>query len=317
MAARGTSLFWSWPGNVRGSFDPQFELQRKITTENQPLGFDLARRRYFVWRSAGPVFLMYGLSMTLASTASLLLNLEGVCTALIAWIVFKEHAGLRVIAGMIAIVIGGVILSWPNELEWAGLAGPTLVSLACLSWGIDNNLTRKISLNDPILLTTIKSFFAGLTNLILAFFLGAKLPGLFVVLQAAALGFIGYGLSIVCFILALRHLGASRTGAYFSSAPFLGAFLATVFWHEPLSSTLLIASAFMLFGIYLHLTETHEHDHIHEELLHEHLHSHDEHHQHGHSPNDPSGEPHTHLHRHEKLSHSHGHFPDMHHTHSH
>lgn len=265
----------------------------------------------------GPIFLMYGLSSTPASTASLLLNIEGVSTAVIAWMVFKEHYDKRIILGMVAVIFGGAILSWSGGLTWARIWGPLFVLLACLSWGIDNNLTRKISLNDPVLLTMIKSLLAGSTNLALGLSFGAKLPDLQYIAIAGVVGFLCYGLSIVCFILALRKLGASRTGAYFSSAPFVGAAVAIGFWHEPLTARLVIAASFMAFGIYLHLSEAHEHEHTHEELDHEHTHSHDEHHQHEHGINDPHGEPHTHRHRHEKLTHGHHHFPDMHHRHSH
>lgn len=266
---------------------------------------------------SGPVLLMYGLSLTPASSASLLLNLEGVFTAGLAWIVFKEHYDRRIVTGMIAIIVGGIILSWMPGLSLSSFLGPLLVIGACFSWGVDNNLTRKISLNDPILITMIKSLAAGTTNLIIAVALGARLPGTALLLEASALGFISYGLSIVCFILALRSLGASRTGAYFSAAPFVGALVAIGILNEPITTRLLIAAAFMGFGIYLHLTEDHEHHHTHEEMEHEHSHSHDEHHQHEHDFPVLTGEKHSHAHRHSILAHKHPHFPDMHHKHSH
>jgi drug/metabolite transporter (DMT)-like permease len=266
---------------------------------------------------SGPVFLMYGLSLTQASTASLLLNLEGVLTAGLAWLVFKEHYDRRIVVGMVAIILGGAVLSWAPGITLQTLAGPLLVGAACLSWGIDNNLTRKISLNDPFLITMIKSLVAGGTNLLIALSLGARIPNLTLTIEAASLGFVCYGLSIVCFIMALRWLGASRTGAYFSAAPFVGAFVAIAILGEPMTIQLIAAAAFMGFGIYLHLTEAHEHEHTHEEMEHEHSHSHDEHHQHEHAfPVEP-GENHSHLHRHSTLTHRHPHFPDMHHTHTH
>ena len=265
----------------------------------------------------GPVSLMYGLSITSASTASLLLNLEGVFSAAIAWTAFREHVDRRIAAGMGLIVLGGSVLAWPSNWSGTGLSGPVFVVVACLCWAIDNNLTRKISLNDPVLLTLIKSLAAGATNFALAVGFGARLPPLRFVTEAGAIGFLGYGMSLVCFIVALRHLGASRTGAYFSSAPFIGAVVAVSFWPEPVTATLVLAAFMMAAGIYLHLTEVHEHEHLHDEQVHEHSHSHDEHHRHGHSPGDPPGEPHTHPHRHEAVRHRHRHFPDMHHLHSH
>jgi multidrug transporter EmrE-like cation transporter len=163
----------------------------------------------------------------------------------------------------------------------------------------------------------IKSLGAGATNLVIAISLGAKLPNMTLLFQASALGFVCYGLSIVCFILALRWLGASRTGAYFSAAPFVGAFVAIEFLGETISARFLIAAGFMAFGIYLHITESHEHEHSHDEMEHEHSHTHDEHHQHEHDFKISPGVAHTHRHRHTKLTHRHPHFPDMHHTHSH
>jgi drug/metabolite transporter (DMT)-like permease len=266
---------------------------------------------------AGPVLLMYGLSLTPASSASLLLNLEGVFTAGLAWIVFKEHYDRRIVIGMIAIIIGGIFLTWAPGISLTGFFGPLLVTGACLSWGIDNNLTRKISLNDPILITMIKSLAAGTTNLVIALSIGARLPDSALLFQASALGFVCYGLSIVFFILALRALGASRTGAYFSAAPFVGALVALGLLHEPITARLIGAALFMGLGIFLHLMESHEHEHMHEEMEHEHSHSHDDHHQHEHTFPVRPGETHTHKHLHSKLTHRHPHFPDMHHTHSH
>jgi drug/metabolite transporter (DMT)-like permease len=266
---------------------------------------------------SGPVLLMYGLARTPASSASLLLNLEGVFTAGLAWVVFKEHYDRRIVLGMVAIIFGGAVLSWSPGLSLESFIGPLLVAGACLSWGIDNNLTRKISLNDPILVTLIKSLAAGFTNLVIALALGARFPNVSLLIQASALGFVCYGLSIVCFILALRWLGASRTGAYFSAAPFVGAFVAIGILHEPVTSRLLIAAAFMAFGIYLHLTESHDHEHTHLAMEHEHSHSHDDHHQHEHEEEVAVGVVHSHKHRHAVMTHRHPHFPDMHHTHDH
>ena len=265
----------------------------------------------------GPVLMLYGLSRTPASSASLLLNLEGVFTAILAWSFFREHCDRRIILGMGAIVLGSAFLSWPGTLSYTGIAGPFFICGACLSWAIDNNLTRKISLHDPILLTLLKSLIAGSTNLGIAFVLGAQHPALNFALRAGFLGYVCYGLSLVCFILALRHLGASRTGAYFSAAPFVGTFVAIVFWKEPISWNLIVAALFMGFGLYLHLSEDHQHEHRHEEMEHAHSHHHDEHHQHEHGALDSKDEPHVHPHRHTKLFHKHAHYPDMHHDHIH
>jgi len=265
---------------------------------------------------AGPVLLMIGLAETAASTASLLLNLEGLATMAIAWIVFRENVDLRIFAGAMAILAGAVVLSWAGG-EVGGGWGALAIAGACLAWGIDNNLTRKLSSADPIQITTIKGLAAGTINLVIAFSLGAALPSPGPIAAAAVVGILGYGVSIVLFVLALRHLGTARTGAYFSTAPFLGAILAVAIFAEPVTIQLAAAGLLMALGVWLHLAERHHHEHAHELLDHEHRHVHDEHHRHEHSADDPPGEPHTHRHRHGKLVHAHAHYPDLHHRHSH
>ena len=266
---------------------------------------------------AGPLLLMVGLTRTPASTASLLLNLEGVFTAGLAWIVFREHVHRRIMLGMAAIVAGGILVSWQGRLTWGGLAGPLAVAGACLAWGIDNNLTQKVSASDPVQITMLKGLVAGATNTGLAILLGGRWPAGPVLLGALVIGFLSYGVSLVLYVRALRELGTARTGAYFSLAPFIGAALALVLWREPVTLALLLAALLMGVGLWLHLTERHEHAHAHEALQHAHAHVHDFHHRHAHRPDDPSGEPHTHAHRHEPLTHAHPHYPDIHHRHPH
>jgi drug/metabolite transporter (DMT)-like permease len=209
-----------------------------------------------------------------------------------------------------------VLLSWqggPGGFGW----GVISIAGACIAWAIDNNLTRKLSAADPLQIATVKGLAAGSVNLVMALALGARLPALPDVAGAAAIGFLGYGVSLVLFVVALRHLGAARTGAYFSTAPFVGALLSILAFGEAVSLHLVAAGLLMAFGVYLHLAERHAHDHLHEALKHEHRHSHDAHHQHAHEPGDPPGEPHSHWHRHDPLSHSHAHYPDLHHRHGH
>ena len=262
----------------------------------------------------GPLLLMLGLSKTSASSASLLLNAEGLATMVIAWVVFRENVDRRLVVGAAAIVAGAVVLSWSGhgiDLDVGGL----LVVAACLCWGIDNNLTRKISSADPVQIAILKGVVAGTTNIALALGLGATWPAPVFVAAATVNGYLGVGVSLVLFMLALRHLGAARTSAYFSLAPFIGALLSLLLLHEPLTWQLLMAGALMAIGIYLHLTERHAHEHVHASLEHEHAHVHDAHHQHHHDG--PVAEPHTHWHRHDPLRHSHPHYPDLHHRHSH
>ena len=269
----------------------------------------------------GPVLLMVGLTTTAASSAALLLNLEGLATMAIAWLVFRESVDRRLLIGAAAILAGALLLSWPAGDGGGADGGVGLGALAivgaCLAWGIDNNLTRKLSGADPVAITIVKGLAAGATNTALAFALGAALPSPATVGAAAAIGFLGYGVSLVLFVLALRHLGTARSGAYFSTAPFIGAALAVPLLGDAVTPLLVAAAALMAVGVTLHLTERHDHEHIHEEMAHEHRHVHDEHHRHAHGPDDPPGEPHSHPHRHGPMRHRHAHMPDLHHRHTH
>jgi drug/metabolite transporter (DMT)-like permease len=268
-----------------------------------------------------PVLLMYGLSAMPSSHAALLLNAEAVLTAVLAWMVFKENFDRRIAAGMAAIVLGALLLSWPRQqaadvdstfaLLWPAFA----VLLACFFWALDNNFTRKISLADASWIACVKGLAAGVTNLVLAFLAGAMLPGLGKMTIAMGVGLLAYGVSLALFVVGLRHLGTARAGAYFSTAPFVGALFSVMFLAEPVTWQLLVAAALMAFGVWLHLTEHHAHAHTHEALEHEHAHMHDEHHPHEHVP--AVAGKHSHPHKHEPVTHNHEHYPDAHHRHGH
>jgi drug/metabolite transporter (DMT)-like permease len=265
----------------------------------------------------GPVLLMGGLARTEAATASLLLTLEGVATALMAWFIFHENFDRRIALGMACLVAGAIVLSWSGQPTLSGLLGPLAIVGACGAWGLDNNLTRKVSLADPLQIVELKGLIAGPVNLVLGLSAGGALPPPSVSAIAGVVGFLGYGVSLALFVLALRDLGTARTGAYFATAPFVGAVAALAFLHEPLTMQLAAAAVFMGAGVWLHVTETHDHEHVHEAMEHAHPHAHDEHHRHSHGPDDPPGEPHTHRHSHGGLRQKHPHVPDMHHHHKH
>ena len=262
----------------------------------------------------GPLLLMFGLSSTSASQASLLLNLEGLATMGIAWLVFRENVDRRLLAGAFAILCGAVLLAW-DGVQFSFDIGGLLIAGACLAWGIDNNLTRKLSSADPVQIAMIKGIVAGSVNLLLAFSVGAEFPSSEVIGAAAIVGFFGIGVSLVMFMLGLRHLGTARTGAYFSLAPFIGAVLAILLLQELVTAQLAIAGTLMAIGLWLHLAERHEHEHVHNELEHEHRHVHDAHHSHTHEGK--VTEPHSHWHRHKPMRHKHPHYPDLHHRHTH
>ncbi len=268
----------------------------------------------------GPLLLMIGLTHTHASIASLLLNLEGAFTALVAWFIFRENFDRRIALGMAAILAGGAVISWEGRAEFGSIVGPIAIAGACLAWAIDNNLTQKVSASDPVQIAMLKGLVAGTTNLIIALALGATLPKGRIIASAAMLGFLSYGVSLVFFVLALRRLGTARTGAYFSTAPFVGAIVSLIVWRDPITIGLFVGGALMAVGVWLHVSEVHEHVHSHAAMDHAHAHVHDEHHQHAHGPDDPpvtDPHPHSHQHHHEPMVHSHAHYPDIHHRHDH
>lgn len=266
----------------------------------------------------GPVALMFGLSYSSGASASLLLNLEAVLTALIAWVVFRENADRRIVLGMIAIVAGGVVLSFPTgDIGVENSIGSLAIAFACLCWAIDNNLTRKVSACDALFIAGSKGLIAGAVNCTLAWVIGNAFPSLATVGAVMTLGLLGYGVSLVLFVLALRGLGTARTGAYFSTAPFIGALIALALLQEPVTPAFWVASVLMGLGVWLHLTERHEHLHSHETMEHCHTHHHDEHHQHDHAFDWDGLEPHSHQHVHGAVTHKHPHFPDIHHRHRH
>jgi drug/metabolite transporter (DMT)-like permease len=265
---------------------------------------------------AAPLLLLWGLAGASASGVSLLLNLEGVLTALIAALVFKEAVAGRIWFAAGLMLAAGLLLGFDSRAGF-GLSLRTLaVVAACALWAVDNNLTRRISSADPVSIAMIKGLAAGGVNIVAALALGARLPATLPLAGALLLGWLAYGVSLVLYIVALRHLGSTRAAAHFSTAPFIGAALSIGFLGEPLTPGFAAAFLLMLAATWLVLTERHGHAHGHEPLAHEHLHTHDAHHRHAHR-GDEGPEPHAHAHRHEPLAHSHPHLPDLHHRHPH
>ncbi len=263
----------------------------------------------------GPLFLMFGLARTDAASASLLLNLETLATLGIAWLVYRENVDRRLLIGAGAILAGALVLSWQGfgRLD----PGSLLIAGACLCWGIDNNLTRALSGSDPQQIAMVKGLGAGTVTLGIALGTGSVLPPWPAGLSAGAVGFLGYGASLTLFVLALRHLGTARAGAYFATAPFVGAGLAVAVMGAAADWTVGGAAVLMVIGLWLHLTERHDHDHDHAVLTHAHRHSHDTHHQHDHPPGTDTTGAHSHAHHHPLLRHRHPHYPDLHHRHDH
>jgi drug/metabolite transporter (DMT)-like permease len=265
---------------------------------------------------AAPVLLMIGLTKTSSSSASLLNNFEIVATSLLAFALFKESIGKRMIAAISLVTISGFILSVKDFGSFSFSPGSALVLAACVCWGFENNCTRMLSLKDPVRIVVIKGAGSGFGSLLISFFIKEKGgPALYIAL-AMLLGFVSYGLSIFFYIRAQRDLGAARTSAYYAAAPFIGVIISVLGFGEKLTVSFAAALAIMLAGAYFAVTEVHSHPHAHETLTHEHKHRHDDgHHNHTHVP--PVNGEHCHVHTHEVMVHTHPHTPDLHHMHKH
>jgi len=266
-----------------------------------------------------PVALLFGLGHTTASTASLLLNLEMVFTAALAVVLFREHLGARAALAAALVVAGAAWLTFGPRADAGGAsaaAGGLAIAGACLGWGLENNLTQKLSARDPRAIVACKGLGASACALVLVWATGAHWPSGRTAAAALVLGALSYGTSLLLFIRALRALGAARTGALFATAPFVGALASLALLGERPSGRLLGAGVLMALGVALLVREHHEHAHTHDALEHEHLHVHDEHHQHAHR-GDEGPEPHSHRHRHQPITHTHPHAPDLHHRHGH
>jgi drug/metabolite transporter (DMT)-like permease len=275
----------------------------------------------------GPVALVLGLAHLPAASSSLLLNLEAVFTLAIAVLLGREHVGRQGLVSALLTIAGAVLLS-EGSLSGATAGGSALIALATLAWGIDNNLSQRLSLRNPIQIATLKAAGASLPMLALALLLGHRFPSLPVSLGVLAIGVLGYGISIWLDLLALRDLGAAREAVLFSTAPFVGALFSLLILREPLTPQIPVAAGLMAFGVVLLLREQHSHWHRHEPVFHAHRHRHDPrdgdpHHSHNHAPEDLAGFPvdqpfwHAHPHRHEQLEHAHPHVSDAHHRHQH
>lgn len=263
-----------------------------------------------------PILLMVGLDLASGFSASLLSNLEGVATAIIAVLVFHEATGKRLWLALGCMTVGAVILSWNGGAGQFEPAGPVLIVLSMACWGFDNNFTRQIATRDPLQIALVKSLVAGTVPIMIVLFLGWNIRLDITLVYALVVGAFGYGASLVLFILALRGLGASRTAAIFGVAPFVGAVVSIIILNEWLGWVMVPAAALMAVGAWLVAAETHRHAHRHEPAVHDHPHTHDDEH-HGHAHAGPVTGEHAHEHAHAEVVHEHPHYPDMHHRHGH
>ena len=297
------------------SIDKRFNDEARLTSDDWPWLMGAVS----VGGIAAPIVLMFALKNTPASTASLLLNFEGVATTVIAVVAFKEAVGKRIWMAVLLITTASILLSWDSSGQWGFSLGAIGILSACVLWGIDNNFTRHVSAKDPLSIVTIKGLSAGTFSLILSLILGFPLPSLKFVLLAMVLGYFSYGLSVVLFIRAMRELGSARTSALFGTAPFIGVALSWLLFRECQGTLFFFSLPVMIIGAIFLLREDHEHPHKHEITEHEHRHSHNDlHHTHGHSDTEiPKNGSHSHVHEHEFIIHEHQHTPDIYHRHSH
>jgi len=265
---------------------------------------------------AAPILLMLGLSMTTSATVSLLGNFEIVATVTIALFCFKEAVGKRMWLAVTLITVSSIILSVEDFGNLKISIGAFFVLLSCISWGIENNCTRMLSLKNPLHIVIIKGVGSGFGSLLIAAIMGSISTNVIYIIISLLLGFVAYGLSIYFYIIAQRNLGAARTSAFYAFAPFIGAGLSFVIFRETPTFSFLIAFVVMTSGAYLAAFERHDHEHEHTQIEHDHRHNHsDGHHDHYHEPR-INGE-HSHLHTHIPIIHMHRHTPDLHHTHNH
>jgi len=265
----------------------------------------------------GPVALAWGLQRTSGTSASLMLTLEALFTAVLAWKLYHETMDRRVWSAMMLLLAGGVVLVLDQGRQGGvQLAGMMAVLLATAAWGVDNTLSRGVADRDPGQVVLVKATLGSFATTALAAVMGEPLPSVTAALGLLAVGATGYGLSLRFYLLAQRAFGAARTGSVFAFAPFIGALLAFALGERSASALMGLGGLLMLVGVMLHLMETHEHPHSHEVMQHEHAHRHDDgHHNHLHDPM-PVGT-HSHGHQHEPMRHAHAHVPDSHHPHPH
>jgi len=293
------------------------KFSQKLTSHQKEAGI---RRPDVIWLAGAiisggilaPIFLMISLIHTPASTASLLLNFEGVGTTLIALLFFDESISRRALTAIFIITLASIFLSTDFKSGFGFSLGALGVMAACVLWGVDNNFTRNISAKDPLMIVAWKGLIAGTFSLLLGLFLGQQLPSLPSILSILLLGFISYGLSTMLFIYSMRGLGAARTSALYGTAPLVGVLLSILIFKDPITLLFAVAAVLMVIGAWLLANEEHAHFHIHMPVVHEHRHSHDEFHSH-----EETTITHSHEHEHPQTEHEHGHMPDIHHRHGH
>jgi drug/metabolite transporter (DMT)-like permease len=262
-----------------------------------------------------PLLLLVGLQRVSALTGSLVLNLEGPLTVGLAVLFLGEQVSVSTLAGALLIMAGAAGLSLGPGVLQGDLWGVLAIVGACLGWAVDNNLTQRLSLRDPLAIVQVKGLVGGSIALVLAISVGIDVPSPDIFAWGLLLGSLSYGVSVVLAVHAMRLIGVARQAAFFATAPFVGVLVSVAVLGESLGLREVVAMALMVAGLGLFLRERHDHLHVHQAITHDHRHAHDVHHQHTHPVGAAPGEPHAHEHTHGVLEHGHPHVPDVHHRH--
>lgn len=298
--------------------------RQRVEREAQLMRGDLPRLLTMAVFGAvlGPVALAWGLQHTSGTSASLMLTLEALFTAMLARLLYRETMDRRVWAAMLLLLAGGVALVL-DQGRGGGtqLWGMLAVLVATAAWGTDNTLSRALAERDPGQVVLGKAAIGAAATAVLALVFGEPLPSLAAAVVLFAVGASGYGLSLRFYLLAQRAFGAARTGSVFAFAPFIGAAFAIALGDRSGTWVMAVGGVLMMLGVALHLMESHGHEHDHEALAHEHAHDHDDgHHDHTHEAATENGAfagSHSHPHVHAPRRHAHAHVPDAHHRHAH
>jgi drug/metabolite transporter (DMT)-like permease len=261
-----------------------------------------------------PALLVAGVKRTDAVTTSLLLTLEAPFTVFLAWVIFREHLGRRAVVAAGLVLAGALLAAAPSGATGGAGVGAALVAGAMMGWALDNIVSRTLADRDPLAVVAGKGLLGGLLSLTAAVIVGEPRPTLTAAAAIAAIGAVGYGVSLFFYLRAQALIGAARTASVFAAAPFVGSAVALALGAPWPGAALAGAAALMLAGVWLHASERHHHRHHHRALHHEHLHTHDDgHHTHTHDPM-PAGA-HSHMHDHQAVTHDHEHGEDLHHRH--
>ncbi len=205
---------------------------------------------------AAPIFLMYGIANTTSSNVSLLNNFEIAATTIIAFVFFKEKISKKLLLAIILVLCASVVLSFEGQGAFVLNKGSLFVLLAASLWGLENNCTRCLSENSSEQIVFIKGIFSGAGSIVTALVIGERFPEIRMIVFAMLLGFVSYGLSINFYIKAQKHLGASKTSAFYSACPFFGVLFAFLLLGDKLTAQFFAGLVLMILSTVVMIKDT-------------------------------------------------------------